>query len=950
MHVPAFSKLRTFALCVTAFSALAACGGGGSGGSSTVVSVTNNAPVANAGTDQTVSLGSVVTLDGSQSSDADGDTLTYSWSLTSSPTGSAASLSATSGVSIDLTPDVEGSYSIELSVSDGTLSATASIEITATSTQDTSITTGLAQTTVVNLYTAGSRVSALGEITSSDSLTWTVPADVNFETASFPTASDLYNGDVSGNDFATEAAALANLSTSDVVEIDTGGDLITAYIFADNYFELYVNGIEVGKDPIPFTEFNSNIVQFRVNTPFSVAMLLVDWEENLGTGTELNNGVANHPGDGGMVAVFKDEAGEIIGVTDSSWKVQTYYMAPIASTDCVTVSGEVRDSSACSTDAPSDLATVNALHWALDEDWMSSGFDDSEWADATTYANTIIGVDNKPAFTNFTDVFDDPDVDAEFIWSSNLILDNEIVVRGTVGSDAFTLSSLAVKSDLILPLDALCDGVNGGTMIPLAWSNAPTGTNSFAMAMYNYPNPSDLGDFSKANGHVVIYDIPADTEALDGGQTDIGIFGINDVDSEQTYAGPCSADATEHNYYIDLYALPDAVGTLNLTANTTDILALTNAVSANALDTANLTLSRIRYNPQDDVHIASSVADDCDTKSIAFEAYSDVVSVSCDTTEMTVTTETFLPYRSGLDGDKANVGIQSWIGRVPIPTTASWTLPLVPNYIDTPTANLSIHYAIGVSVDGIPILHYAKENAIDEIAQLSADYSARDTVLLGEVDQCGGHAGNGEDYHYHTAPFCLMDSHDVSQPLAYMFDGLPLYFGTGGGVYTTDGTDYGAGRYADLDYRPALVKTGDRALDECNAYDVNGDGSEYVYYSSSEAPYSIGCFRGQADQEASSPGGEQWTTDRDLSWSGSDVSLTDYDTLTFDGNDWTFIEVTPGSTNNSIASGNIGLILYRQLSSGEDGYEAGLDCYTFRYRLDDTDTEGTADTISTHCR
>jgi hypothetical protein len=43
-------------------------------------------------------------------------------------------------------------------------------------------------------------------------------------------------------------------------------------------------------------------------------------------------------------------------------------------------------------------------------------------------------VDNKPAYTNFTTIFDDVSNDAQFIWSKNVILDNEVIVRKTVSS------------------------------------------------------------------------------------------------------------------------------------------------------------------------------------------------------------------------------------------------------------------------------------------------------------------------------------------------------------------------------------------------------------------------------------------------------------------------------------------------------------------------------------
>ncbi|MGB2739421.1 MAG: PKD domain-containing protein [Cognaticolwellia sp.] len=103
---------------VLLLSTLTACGG--SGADSVSGSSQNQAPVANAGIGQNVVTTSVVILDASASSDSDGDTLFYSWSLTSLPENSGASLTNSTGASPTFTTDIDGSYVAQLIVNDGT--------------------------------------------------------------------------------------------------------------------------------------------------------------------------------------------------------------------------------------------------------------------------------------------------------------------------------------------------------------------------------------------------------------------------------------------------------------------------------------------------------------------------------------------------------------------------------------------------------------------------------------------------------------------------------------------------------------------------------------------------------------------------------------------------------------------------------------------------------------
>ena len=83
------------------------------------ISTTNSSPVADAGPDQAViALGSTIQLNGTQSYDPDGDPLSYTWTLSQVPTGSAAVLSSSSAVAPSFTADVQGTYVATLVVMD----------------------------------------------------------------------------------------------------------------------------------------------------------------------------------------------------------------------------------------------------------------------------------------------------------------------------------------------------------------------------------------------------------------------------------------------------------------------------------------------------------------------------------------------------------------------------------------------------------------------------------------------------------------------------------------------------------------------------------------------------------------------------------------------------------------------------------------------------------------
>ncbi len=88
-----------------------------------IVSTTNSAPVADAGADQSGTVNTVIHLDGSTSSDVDGNALTYQWSFSSKPTTSTATLTNATTVTPQFTIDKPGTYVVQLIVNDGTVAS-----------------------------------------------------------------------------------------------------------------------------------------------------------------------------------------------------------------------------------------------------------------------------------------------------------------------------------------------------------------------------------------------------------------------------------------------------------------------------------------------------------------------------------------------------------------------------------------------------------------------------------------------------------------------------------------------------------------------------------------------------------------------------------------------------------------------------------------------------------
>jgi len=122
----------------------------------------NSVPFADAGEDISADVGDTIILDGSLSSDPDGDNISYIWSQTK---GTLVSLSSSNSVNPSFVPTAEGIYVFELKVYDGKDTSTAD---TVTVNVDTEL-------SCIELYSP----QAAAEITRSPVFTWSSYTGVN---------------------------------------------------------------------------------------------------------------------------------------------------------------------------------------------------------------------------------------------------------------------------------------------------------------------------------------------------------------------------------------------------------------------------------------------------------------------------------------------------------------------------------------------------------------------------------------------------------------------------------------------------------------------------------------------------------------------------------------------------------------------------------------------------
>ncbi len=149
----------------------------------------------------------------------------------------------------------------------------------------------------------------------------------------------------------------------------------------------------------------------------------------------------------------------------------------------------------------------------------------------------------------------------------------------------FTLTTTAGADGSTLPIEYSCDGT--GVSPALQWSNAPAGTQGFALMISTIPVDGST------RWNWVLYGIPKSATGLPKNTSGIGTLGATSHDLSVRYEPPCPNGPGAKRYTFTLYALSAAPVLPDNPAKVTGAV-LSKAISAITLDTASFTMSYTR--------------------------------------------------------------------------------------------------------------------------------------------------------------------------------------------------------------------------------------------------------------------------------------------------------------------------------------------------------------------
>lgn len=186
----------------------------------------------------------------------------------------------------------------------------------------------------------------------------------------------------------------------------------SADVWADNWFEMRINGEQVAEDSVPITterSFNAESFTFEAEAPFVIGVVGKDFKEN-DTGLEYIGSRRQQMGDGGLILQIMDAAGKTVVVSNADWQCFVTHTAPLNKA-CEKVSNPVAGQAECTFEILDEPAG-----------WDTAGFDASGWADADVYSEAEVSP--KMGYDEIS-----WDKSAELIWGPDLEQSNTVLCR-----------------------------------------------------------------------------------------------------------------------------------------------------------------------------------------------------------------------------------------------------------------------------------------------------------------------------------------------------------------------------------------------------------------------------------------------------------------------------------------------------------------------------------------
>ena len=207
-------------------------------------------------------------------------------------------------------------------------------------------------------------------------------------------------------------ALLALLTAS---ALPLSAETMSADVWADNWFEMRINGEQVAEDSVSITterSFNAESFTFDAERPFVIGLVAKDFKEN-DTGLEYIGARNQQMGDGGVILQIMDNTGEAIVVSNDGWQCLVIHSAPLDKS-CEGSSDPVAGEGACTFEASEEP-----------DGWDTADFDASDWPQADVYSAREVGP--KDGYDEITWV-----EGAELIWGPDLEQTNTVLCRLTV--------------------------------------------------------------------------------------------------------------------------------------------------------------------------------------------------------------------------------------------------------------------------------------------------------------------------------------------------------------------------------------------------------------------------------------------------------------------------------------------------------------------------------------